>query len=375
MKVLHLPGSLSRRGGGVFNVALHHCKQLHKDKNIQVSVIGTQDEASFEDEKLWEDIPTERLRISIPKLHQIKGLKKKILNQNPDLLHSHMLWTSQSRVLNSIRSVPYVVSPHGMLDGWVMSSSKRLALRLFERKSLSNAACIHALNLHEYKTLRGLGFKNPIAIIPNGIVNSKPVPKTKARKHEALKKMLFLSRLDPKKGLINLIEAWSKIKIENWHLEIYGWGEEAYIKSIESKISELGLQSVIKLKGEVHGKEKDAVYQSADAFVLPSFSEGFPMVVLEAWQHELPVLLTSSCNMPEAFEHKAGFKIRNEASKMAVDIKAFFDLPESEKLSLGKNGLELTHKQFDWHIIGNSLKELYNWILNGGTKPHFVMLK
>lgn len=374
MKVTHLPGSLSRKGGGVFNVALHHCKELQKHQGIDVSVIGTLDQASIKDADLWGTIPTQRLKVTIPKIHQIQGLKKQISIENADVLHSHMLWTSQSRVLSSIRR-PYIVSPHGMLDDWVMNKSKRLAFKLFEKKSLSQSACIHALNVHEYETLRNLGLKNPIAIIPNGIDFSLKLPSITSGKSKSKKTMLFLSRIDPKKGLENLLEAWSHVDSKGLDLDIYGWGNSKYVELIKARIIELGLQGSVKLKGEVHGDKKHEIFARADAFILPSFSEGFPMVVLEAWQHKLPVLLTDGCNMPEAFENDSGFRISNDPSEMAKEINTFLALSEKEKHSLGSNGSELAQKKYDWHIIGNSLVELYQWVLNGGTKPAFVMLK
>lgn len=376
MKVIHLPGSLSRRGGGVFNVALHHCKELYHRHNINVSVIGTLDNESEKDASLWGDIPTKRLKVSIPKIHQIQGLKREIALQQPDLIHSHMLWTSQSRVLSNYKKAPFIVSPHGMLDGWVMNRFKKIALSLYERKSLERAACIHALNEHEYQTLRRMGFKNPIAIIPNGIDFSQlPQFSNPAKDTSKKKKMLFLSRIDPKKGLATLIEAWSELEPHDWELEIYGWGDAGYVKSIESLIVSKGMAGNIRLKGEVHGEDKHEVFNAADAFILPSFSEGFPMVVLEAWQHKLPVLLTSSCNMPEAFQENAGFKISNKVSQLASDIQIFMNLGELEKETFGMNGFELAKKSYDWHIIGNSLNELYQWILKGGMNPKFVTLK
>ena len=121
-----------------------------------------------------------------------------------------------------------------MLEPWPLQQSsfkKKVYRHLFLDKMLKNASCIHATSALEANNIRNLGFKNPIAIIPNGIdLKEYPVYN---KKNKSTKKLLFLSRIHPKKGVENLIIAFSKIDLEytdDWEVEIIGNGEKNYIK-------------------------------------------------------------------------------------------------------------------------------------------------
>lgn len=379
MKVLQLPGSLSREGGGVFQVALNHSLQLQQLSKYSVEVIGKHDRFIHDDESKWNGIKTTPLKLSIPIVHHIDGLFDAIELAKPDIIHSHMLWTSQSRVIkryNSIYKTPYVVTPHGMLDAWTINSKKKIALKLFERRSLESAACIHALNFNEYETIRRLGIKTPVAIIPNGISieNSHTLFKKKPKNKKTL---LFLSRIDPKKGLEPLIKAMAEIrpKFENsYEMHIHGWGEENYIKSIQDLITKNNLIDSIKIKGPVFDKKKSQTYQNSDAFILPSYSEGFPMVILEAWSHSKPVLMTSACNIPEGFSCEAAIEIDLNKEILKDQLLDFFKLTDTVLQVMGKNGKRLVEEKFTWHRVGQNLEAMYDWILSGSKKPDFIML-
>jgi len=148
------------------------------------------------------------------------------------LIHVHGLWqlSLHQSIYYSIKSnIPYVISPRGMLEPWSLNSSKykkKLALLLYQNKDLKKSACINATSLMEARHIRCLGFKNPIAVIPNGINVSNY--KLKKPSHRKEKKILSLSRIHPKKGLENLINAFynldPKLK-DNCFIEIVGNGE------------------------------------------------------------------------------------------------------------------------------------------------------
>ncbi|SOE22246.1 poly(glycerol-phosphate) alpha-glucosyltransferase [Spirosomataceae bacterium TFI 002] len=379
MKVVQLPGSLSRDGGGVFQVALNHALQIQSSQDYSIEVIGKEDKHLKDDEHRWSGIPCTALQQSIPIIHQIAGLEKAILKSKPSIMHSHMLWTSQSRTILKVSNylrIPYVVSPHGMLDPWTIDFKKRIALATFERKSLENAACIHALNLSEYETIRKLGFKNPIAIIPNGInLGQNQIFPTK---NKAKKTLLFLSRIDPKKGLEPLIKAISLIKAQFepiYELVIHGWGEKSYQEKIERQIVSLGLENCVFIKKAVFETEKDKVFQNCDAFILPSYSEGFPMVILEAWAHSKPVLMTTACNIPEGFIQKAAIKIETDPEVLSKELLSFISKSNEELEQIGIEGYELVKNNFTWPKIGQKLFQMYDWILKSSKKPDFIMLK
>merc|ERR1711991_382372 len=123
----------------------------------------------------------------------------------------------------------YIIQPHGMLEPWSLnqkSFKKKIALKLFQLRNLSNAEAFVATSKMEYKNLRKLKIKRPIAIIPNGIF--KP-PRIKKKRNNKVIQILFLSRIHPKKGILSLLNVLSKIKLNNWHLRIVGTGEKKYL--------------------------------------------------------------------------------------------------------------------------------------------------
>ena len=165
-----------------------------------------------------------------------KELQANLKSTNTNLFHGHGLWQMPVHHMAKIarkRNIPYIITSRGMLEPWSLSQSKfkkQLALWLFQRNDLKQATCLHATAPMEVQSIRNLGFKNPIAMIPNG-VNLDSFPSVVPVKSNQPKRILFLSRIHPKKGIENLIESWKqlddKLK-QNWVIDIYGNGECTY---------------------------------------------------------------------------------------------------------------------------------------------------
>jgi glycosyltransferase involved in cell wall biosynthesis len=128
---------------------------------------------------------------------------------------------------------------------------------------------------------------------------------------EEAKVLLYLGRLHLKKGLANLLQAWSEVRraggeaAQNWYLVIAGWDQDGHQASLEAITLQRNIGDTVHFIGPQFGLDKDAAFRSSDAFVLPSLSEGMPLAVLEAWAHGLPVLMTPHCNLPEGFARGA----------------------------------------------------------------------
>jgi poly(glycerol-phosphate) alpha-glucosyltransferase len=148
--------------------------------------------------------------------------------------------------------------------------------------------------------------------------------------------------------------------------------------------------------GPAFGQEKDQLLRSASAFILPSFSEGLPMSVLEAWSYRLPVLMTEHCNIPEGFANNAALRIGTDTESIAEGMRHLFrfasatlqpchsgfafpsaatsgqGIPSSDLRSLGLNGRALVERQFTWPQVAAQMKEVYEWVLGGGVVPDCV---
>jgi poly(glycerol-phosphate) alpha-glucosyltransferase len=267
-----------------------------------------------------------------------------------------------------------------MLDSWAIQNSqwkKQIASRLFERKHLQNAACLHALCASEAKSIREYGLTNPVCIIPNGV--DLPVGneiRLSAPWREQVgtgnNVLLFLGRIHPKKGLQPLIEAWGAAAPENWHLVIVGWDDGGHETELKRLVQNHGLQSTVHFMGSMYGHEKKAAFSHADAFILPSYSEGLPMAVLEAWSYRLPVLMTPECNIPEGFAKDAAVRIRPDSDSVMRGVQRFAAMPRDERMKIGERGRALVEEKFTWPRVAEQMHSVYEWILGDGTEPSCI---
>ena len=261
-----------------------------------------------------------------------------------------------------------------MLDKWALDNNKfykKLALELFERANLNSASCIHALCEQEYIDIRKIAPDVPIAIIPNGInlINLQ----FHTRTHAPQKTLLFLGRIHPKKGLENLIRAW-KIANYNWLLVIAGPDENNHMVQLSQLIVDLNLEETVKLVGPKFENDKAILLSNADAFILPSFSEGLPMSILEAWSYSLPVLMTPQCNLPDGFEMKSAIKIQPEIDSIVHGLNYLFSMDEVDLNNMGLNGYNLVSERYTWESVAKKMTELYDWVLGKTDEPPFIRL-
>ncbi|HQC73212.1 MAG TPA: glycosyltransferase, partial [Candidatus Competibacteraceae bacterium] len=214
-------------------------------------------------------------------------LHQQIQIQRPDILHDHGLWLpSNHYAAEAARQyrIPLMIQPRGMLEPWAIQhkgGKKRLALALYQRRDLATARVLVATAEQEYVNLRALGLRQPIAIIPNGV----PLPDSDAvlarppRPAGAPRTVLFLGRVYPVKGLLNLIDAWARVRPTGWRLQIAGPDEAGHLVEVLARARQAGASEAVDYVGAVDGAAKSALYRSADLFVLPSFTENFGVVV------------------------------------------------------------------------------------------------
>jgi poly(glycerol-phosphate) alpha-glucosyltransferase len=125
--------------------------------------------------------------------------------------------------------------------------------------------------------------------------------------------------------------------------------------------------------GPQFGADRDACYRRCDGFILPSFSEGLPVAVLEAWSYAKPVLMTPACNLPEGLAARAAWKMEPTASDIARALGEFFRIPETERNAAGRRGRQLVEERFTWTRIAAQLAGVYSWLLGNGPKPAEIM--
>jgi glycosyltransferase involved in cell wall biosynthesis len=300
-----------------------------------------------------------------------------------DVVHLHGLWTLYGlAALQTAQEQGKVslVAAHGMLDQWALANrrwKKSIYSLLVERRNLQRATCLHALTAAEAQDYRRYGLEAPIAIIPNGV----QVPDTIDTEmfHEAFPYLrgheivLYLGRLHHKKGLDLLCRAWVTVHdgFPNAHLVIAGPDSENTRARIENLVNESGLRASVTFAGMLSGLAKWAALAAATVFVLPSYSEGFSVAVLEALAIGLPVVISRQCNFPEVEQYRCGWVTEAEAGPVGIALSESLSLSEDGRRELSKNALNLIARRYAWSVIGGQMAGVYDW-LRGAPKPSNV---
>lgn len=254
------------------------------------------------------------------------NLKKKLQNliEVPEntLMHIHNLWNYVPYVAWQIHKqtgCEYVLSPRGSLFSWCMENGKyrkNLALWFFQKQMLCSAKIIHVTSKQEYDAVRRLGVDGNIEIVPNGIdlTEFEHLP-TRDRALQCLsladntKNILFMSRIDQKKGLDILLRAFAEHapKYTGWNLIIAGpKHDSAYWKKCEAIIKRSKINNRVHYLGMVKGETRLACFAAANIFALPSHSENFGVAILEALAAGLPVISTHNTPWLEVNDKNAG---------------------------------------------------------------------
>jgi poly(glycerol-phosphate) alpha-glucosyltransferase len=381
MKVGFLVSSVSREAGGLFQSVRGLAKAV-ASTDANVCVFGIRDEQSAVDLQEWQPLSVQTFRPRLRVWGYSNQLAPAMLKADLDILSVHGLWkycSVGSQRWHQQTGRPYVVHPHGMLDGWALQNArwkKRIAATLYEDQHLRGAACLRALSEPEARSIRAYGLRNPICVIPNGI-DLPEVREDDAKTHsENRKTLLYLGRLHRKKNLGNLIRAWNKTlnspggNSDSWVLAIAGWDQGGY----ESELKRIAAGASVVFLGPRFGSEKSECYRRCDAFILPSFSEGLPMTVLEAWSYAKPVLMTPECNLPEGFPAKAAVQIGTTAEEIVTGLKELVEMSDDDRAAMGTRGHTLVATRFSWPRIGEQMRAVYEWMLAGGAPPETIRL-
>ncbi len=396
MKIGLVTSSVTRQGGGIFFALRSLGKALGEQAGVEVEVHGVADGGWAEDGESWKPLRCEAHAGKGPAaMAWAPGMGEALGAGGYDLLHTHGIWQWPSAAVGRWHrgsGKPYVVSPHGMLDPWAVRQSrwkKRLVSVCYESAHLRGAGCLHALCEAEAEAIRAYGLRQPIAVIPNGV----DLPEDREERSGEERLMLFMGRLHPKKGLPNALRGWAarrgEAKRGGWRLVVAGWDQGGHEAELKRLATECGLtwadmaaaelvrggvmpEAEVVFAGPAFGEVKDALLRRVSAFVLPSFSEGLPMSVLEAWAYRLPVVMTEYCNLPEGFAAGAAVRTGTGVEEIAAGFgEVFGGTGESLRL-MGERGRALVERSFTWGACAAQMAEVYRWVLGAGGKPPCV---
>jgi glycosyltransferase involved in cell wall biosynthesis len=301
------------------------------------------------------------------------------LLEGVDLIHNFGTWTPFNHLI-SLKArqagIPQVFCPMGMLEPWSLQQKrlkKRLGWLSYQRNDIEKSAVVHATSRFEAENLRALGIKTPIAVIAHGIdLPEYQLDVSTLHPDHGEKTLLFLSRLHPKKGLLELIEACARLKQKNWKVIIAGPDQDGYQAVIESAIAKAKLQDKFSLVGPVYDKQKPALFGQADIFVLPTHSENFGLVIPEALSYGIPVITTTGAPWSELNEFDCGWWTATGADALECALSEAISMASSTLAEKGARGRALVADRYSWSAIIQRHLVLYEWLIGFGQEPEFI---
>jgi len=306
--------------------------------------------------------------------------------RSADVVHFHGLWQVQTRRgarVARLANVPYLVAAHGMAEPWALrhkALKKKVYTALVEGKNLRRASCLHALSRPEVGHLRAIAPRAAIAMVPNGVDLAPfdglpPRSALEAEYPELAGKfvVLFFGRLHVKKGLDLLAGALGAVRRDHpdVHVLLAGNDDGALAPTLTRAEAE-GVSDRITVVGHVSGERARLVWAAADAFALPSYSEGFSMAILEALACRLPVLATTACHFPELAYAGAGLVVGPTQEGVTAGLRDLLGRSPADLGGLGRKGRELVAARYTWDRQADRLAAVYDWVAGGGPRPEAV---
>lgn len=386
MKVLHVTAGISQRQGGS-KVLLGMCRELQR-AGVDAQIASTNaDTRGVLDVPLncavdVDGVPVyhfaspwaRRYGFS-PRLS--RWLKEHVAEQDVVHVHGLFCYTTMPAIWQASKNgIPYIIRPMGELAPWCLQQGalkKQTYLRWVGRDYLENAAAIHCTAEEEKRNVDRLGFRLNSTVIPLAMDEAdfaRAPAGNFRRRYPAIgesKIILFLSRIDPVKGLELLVAALARLSCQrtDFMLVIAGEGEPGYERRIRSAVAKQGLSERALFLGFVRGSQKAELLADADIFVLPSHHENFGLAIAEAMAAGVPVIISDQVNIQrEVAEAEAGIVTARDPREMVNAFDRLLSDP-GRRHSMGANARHLAETRFSWPVVVPQLTRLYNSIAQG----------
>jgi glycosyltransferase involved in cell wall biosynthesis len=310
-----------------------------------------------------------------------RAMHRALRSQAPDvdIIHSNGLWTGPTLYpawAARAAGKPLILSPRGTLSPVALRRSpvrKRVFWSLLQHRAVASAKLLHATSHQEYRDIRAIGLRQPVAVIPNG-VDVPARPQSRPVRGQP-RRLLYLGRLHPIKGLDLLLPAWSSIsdRFPDWELRLVGPGPAEYRRHL-AEIASAERIPRLHIEEARYGPEKLEEYMEADLFVLPSYSENFGMTVAEALAQGVPAIATTGTPWSGLLDNACGWHVAPEIHSLAAAMSEAMSMERGALRTMGENGRAWMQRSFGWRHIGAEMLAVYNWLLDQGPRPATIIV-
>lgn len=387
MKVLMVIPALGNVYGGPTKIVLELTESLGK-LGINVDIVATNANGStILDVPLKQWITKNHYRVQyFPYLDLLDyklslQMTKWLFNNvdNYDIVHTNAIFSYPVLAAHwacQFHKVPYVATPHGMMESWALSYKawkKSFYFKFLEKPALEVANAMQMTASAESINIKSLGLKTPLFCVSNGIHRedfaSLPTPEIFYNQFpETRNKILiiFLGRIDPKKGLDLLAPAFAKVyqKFDNLHLIVAGPDNTGFLPTVQGYFHKAGCSHAVTFTGMLTGEMKYAALAAANIYVAPSYSEGFSMSVLEGMAAGLPCVITTGCNFPEAATANAAIIVDINADSISDALMQLVENDQEAK-EMGDRAKEFILDNYTWDHIASKMISVYENIIQG----------
>ncbi len=293
------------------------------------------------------------------------------------LIHTNGLWLYPNYLSARFarkKKIPYLISPHGMLYPQSLAVKpwrKKIIRALGFDSLLGHADCIHATCEQEMEHYRNLGFRNPVAVIPNCIAIPDYI--AAVRPDRSRRRIGFLGRLHPIKNIELMIAAWQKLgdTVKDAEFLIIGDGEPEYVANLQALAA--SCRGKVRFIPFVADREKFELLASLSALLLMSKTENFGMTVLESLMVGTPVIAGKKNPWAALAQHQCGFWIDNDVDILAQTIRRCLDLNVTQFDRMSQLGVHLVEDNYSALKIAGNMKKVYDWLGKTALLPEEIV--
>ena len=379
MKIVHYLSHIRLADGGVVRAVLDICTLLAQHGHDIVLI--TCDDVDVPSE--WKDGSDNVPRVVIVEDPGSSGgmLSKAALQtaqseiNSADSVHLHTIWDRANLQLAKLaraQNVPYIITAHGMLDDWSMKQSrlkKRIYHALFLKRLLKNAMWVHCTAAFEkiqaskwFPAERGYVIPLIFDLSPyERLPGEQPARDAIATLDTDQPKILFLSRLHPKKSVEILIDAVDQLRKRGQPLQCYiaGTGEDWYARELQAQAAALDLQESVHFLGLVTGEEKVSLFETCDLFALPTSQENFGFVLVESLACRTPVITTKRVDIWPELEESGGAVIAERSANAFADAVTELLNDDEQRKVMGERGRSWVFDYLDPQNIVRQFEAMY----------------